>query len=972
MSNELHSAAVPARRRRAETRPEERDARLSGRRPTGPAHASSSPPPSRFRPARVARAWHASACALAAAFVLLLAAGAAEADDHTVPLTVQTAFTCANCPAAPAGTAEPGPGAGEITLRWTWSQGTKPAVAKWEVFCQAGSDDPRDSRTNLGAGTRKFTCKNLKPDVQYRATVRGRSAALFSTSIMRADLLPEDLVAEAGDDATFYAGARVTLDGTGSATGRSGATLSYAWRQTAGPTVRLDGATSASPSFIAPRVSSQTNLTFELTFGDGTSSEKDTVTVAVLPLVTRASVSGTTLEVTFDSALKTSARPASSAFTVTATRGGASRAIAGTSSLVTVSGMTVTATLSAAVAGDETLTVRYDKPASGAVLEDGTGTALPSFAGWPAGNTGDTTPPTVSGKAVNGTTMTVTFNEALLESSNGIPDANRFSVGVAGSFVTVSNVDVSGSTLTLTLGTAAAHGDEVTVSYSHPQGDLCTRCLQDLSVNEVRPFGTTPAAPVTNNTPPAFASAAVVGDALTVTFNGALDPGSVPAADAFTVTVGGNGVDLASANPVSISGTAVTLNLAEAVLRVQTVTVGYTAPAVKPLLDSDGAKNPVPGFTGKAVTNDTPADTTPPTVSGKAVNGTTMTVTFNEALLESSNGIPDANRFSVGVAGSFVTVSNVDVSGSTLTLTLGTAAAHGDEVTVSYSHPQGDLCTRCLQDLSVNEVRPFGTTPAAPVTNNTPPAFASAAVVGDALTVTFNGALDPGSVPAADAFTVTVGGNGVDLASANPVSISGTAVTLNLAEAVLRVQTVTVGYTAPAVKPLLDSDGAKNPVPGFTGKAVTNDTPADTTPPTVSGKAVNGTTMTVTFNEALLESSNGIPDANRFSVGVAGSFVTVSNVDVSGSTLTLTLGTAAAHGDEVTVSYSHPQGDLGGIPECCGSRREAGGVSFRVNQPKTPWLARRGEGDTTHADGTRQQERRQPRGRRRVHDDVGW
>ena len=895
---------------RAGSRLPERPARLSvgRRRPAGSAHRSSSPPASRFRPASLARAWSASVCALgalAAGVTLLLAAGEAVADSHTVPLTVQTAFTCPNCPAAPAGTAEPGPGAGEITLRWTWSKGTKPAVATWEVFCQAGSDDPRDSRTNLGAGTRKFTCTNLKPGVQYRATVRGRSAALFSTSIMGADLLPEDLVAEAGDDATVYAGARVTLDGTGSATGRSGATLSYAWVQTAGPTVRLDGATSARPSFIAPRVSSQANLTFELMVDDGTSSEKDTVTVTVVPLVTGASVSGTTLSVTFDAALKTSAKPASSAFTVTATKGGASRAIAGTSSLVTFSGKTVTATLSAAVAGDETLRVRYDKPASGAVLEDGTGTALPSFSNWPAGNAGDTTPPTVSSAAINGRTVTLTFNEALDESS--VPTLVQFPASIGGQTAGADSIRVAGKVVTLTYPSVARarHGHAVIMDYRNFRATHTP--LRDLSQNAVAEFiGRS----VTNNTPPAFDSATVNGDALTVTFDGELDPDSVPAADAFTVTVGGAEVELASANPVSISGTAVTLNLAEAVLRVQTVTVGYTAPAVKPLQDADGAKNPVPGFTGKAVTNDTPADTTPPRVSGKAINGTTMTVTFNEALLESSNGIPEANRFSVGVAGSFVTVSNVDVSGSTLTLTLGTAAAHGDEATVSYSHPQGDLCTRCLQDLSANEVRPFRTTPAAPVTNNTPPAFSSAEVNGDALTVTFDGELDPDSVPAADAFTVTVGGTEVELASANPVSISGTAVTLNLAEAVLRVQTVTVGYTAPAVKPLRDEDGANNPVPGFTGKAVTNDTPADTTPPRVSGKAVNGTTLTVTFNEALLESSNGIPDANRFAVGVVGTFVTVSNVDVSGSTLTLTLGTAAAHGDDVTVTYSHPQGDL--------------------------------------------------------------
>ena len=761
--------------------------------------------------------WRASVCALgalAAAVTLLLAAGAAVADSHTVPLTIHTAHTCTNCPAAPAGTAEPGPGAGEITLRWTWSQGTKPAVANWTVLCFAGSGNPQHNRVNLGAGTRKHTCKNLKPGVQYSARVNGFSAANFSTSVMAAELLPENqLKPDAGEDATVRAGARVELDGSGSWTARRGATLTYAWRQTGGPTVGLAGATLEKAGFTAPRVSSQKNLTFELTVDDGTSSETDTVTVTVLPSrVASAKVDGDELSVTFDTALKTSARPASSAFTVTASGGGASRTIAGTSSLVTISDKTVTATLSAAVAGDEKLRVRYDKPASGAVLEDGTGTALPSFSNWPAGNAGDTTPPRVSSaRRSTGRTLTLTFNEALLTRELGAADRPDGHQGRLCSWCAAASINRTrrqGGRFGIDVAPELGGGGgrtamTVTVTYSASlTGDgghqrVCGTCR----ANDVRQFLTTPAAPVTNNTPPAFSSAAVVGDALTVTFDGELDSGSVPAADAFTVTVGGAEVELAAANPVSISGTAVTLNLAEAVLRVQTVTVGYTAPAVKPLRDADGANNPVPGFTGKAVTNDTPADTTPPRVSGKAVNGTTLTVTFNEALLESSNGIPDANRFGVGVAGTLTTVSNVDVSGSTLTLTLGAAAAHGDDVTVTYSHPQGDTCTRCLQDLSGSKVRQFRTTPAAPVTNNTPPAFSSAAVNGDALTVTFEGALDPGSVPAADAFTVTVGGAEVELAATNPVSISGAEVTLKLAEAVLRVQTVDGGLRGAGGEP---------------------------------------------------------------------------------------------------------------------------------------------------------------------------
>ena len=87
--------------------------------------------------------------------------------------------------------------------------------------------------------------------------------------------------AAAGDDREVLTGASVTLAGSGSST-RTGATLTYAWTQTAGETVALDDAASAAPSFTAPSV--RTDLVFSLTVNDGThDSVADAVTVRVRP-----------------------------------------------------------------------------------------------------------------------------------------------------------------------------------------------------------------------------------------------------------------------------------------------------------------------------------------------------------------------------------------------------------------------------------------------------------------------------------------------------------------------------------------------------------------------------------------------------------------------------------------------------------------------------------------------------------------
>jgi hypothetical protein len=89
-------------------------------------------------------------------------------------------------------------------------------------------------------------------------------------------------VANAGTDQTVNEGtAGVTLNG-GSSTDSDGTITSYSWRQTAGPTVTLTGANTATPSFTAPSVTADTTLTFSLTVTDnGGASASDTVNVLV-------------------------------------------------------------------------------------------------------------------------------------------------------------------------------------------------------------------------------------------------------------------------------------------------------------------------------------------------------------------------------------------------------------------------------------------------------------------------------------------------------------------------------------------------------------------------------------------------------------------------------------------------------------------------------------------------------------------
>ncbi|WP_348758631.1 PKD domain-containing protein [Candidatus Methylocalor cossyra] len=88
-------------------------------------------------------------------------------------------------------------------------------------------------------------------------------------------------VADAGLDLSVPAGTTVTLDGRGSHPGVPGSAvpLAFAWTQTAGPPVSLNGAATARPSFLA---ATPGTYVFSLTVSDGSlNSAADTVTVTV-------------------------------------------------------------------------------------------------------------------------------------------------------------------------------------------------------------------------------------------------------------------------------------------------------------------------------------------------------------------------------------------------------------------------------------------------------------------------------------------------------------------------------------------------------------------------------------------------------------------------------------------------------------------------------------------------------------------
>ncbi|WP_419857168.1 SwmB domain-containing protein [Candidatus Palauibacter irciniicola] len=642
------------------------------------------------------------------------------------------------------------------------------------------------------------------PPVFVSATVDGATLTVTFDRDLRWDVVPGGTVftvtatPEGGTARTIQGTGRPTIAGpamreTLASAVAAGETVTVSYTKPTGPgalPLRGFGAGSEVESFSGQPVENET---------------------AAAPAFSSAWVNGTDLRVTFDEDLDTGSAPTSSAFSVVAQpQGGSARSINGTTAAVTISGATASATLAVAVAAGEEVRVSYFKPSSNPLRDSG-GNEVSNFSAQPVRNgTGDTTAPEIESMVANGTTVTFTFSEAM--------DRSSVPTGTGGFTSNVSRIGVSMGTspftaadvLTASLTSAARHDEAISFDYT---GTV----LQDLAGNKLATFfhGQHAKHAVVNNTPPAFSSAEVNGTTLTITFNGGLatDAGSLPAAGDFAVEVGGSAWALAETNPVAVSGSTVTLTLAAAVLDTDAVTVSYT-PGANKLKDADKLLLPVPEFSAQSVTNNTPDDTTGPTFVSAAMNGLTLTVTFNEDLDETVS--VGSVVFLATLDGNNADRGNIPLSISGRTATAGflTAARRGQMVRMWYVVPNDP--TLRLKDRSGNAAQAFSNQP---VTNNTPPAFSSAEVNGTALTITFDGSLDTGSEPAPAAFTVK--GAGADQ-TPTAVDVSGTKVSLTLGRRALAGETVTVSYEVPEDNPLRDADRAELLVPGFSDRAVTN------------------------------------------------------------------------------------------------------------------------------------------------------
>ena len=290
-----------------------------------------------------------------------------------------------------------------------------------------------------------------------------------------------------------------------------------------------------------------------------------------------------------------------------------------------------------------------------------------------------------------GTSISVVFDENVSQGA-GYSDGD-FTVSASGGAVTLTYSSGDGTTThVMTTSRTIEAGETVTLSWAGAANGL-----EDDAGNDLAAFS---GESVTNNstadtTAPTFSSAAIpaAGTSISITFD-----------EAVTIGAGGNG-GFAIA---SCSGGAVTPTYSSgdgSVTLVYTLsrtievgeigcTVAYTQPG-NGLEDSAG--NDVATFGAQSVTNNSTQDLTAPTLSEAIINGTVLTLAYDEAVTFGAGG---NGGNALTCSGGAVTPTYSSGDGSLqLSYTLSRTVAASETCTLDYTQP-----TNGIEDISGNDL----------------------------------------------------------------------------------------------------------------------------------------------------------------------------------------------------------------------------------------------------------------------------
>ncbi|GIP21772.1 Ig-like domain-containing protein [Paenibacillus sp. J22TS3] len=442
----------------------------------------------------------------------------------------------------------------------------------------------------------------------------------------------------------------------------------------------------------------------------------------------------------------------------------------------------------------------YVDVAAGAVLDSATGASFAGLSGtrdwsFSTGVADKTAPVIQSAQLYNSSTIRLQYNKTLDSSISLL--TSSFQVTVNDEARRLYSAYVSGDAVYVTLETGVAVGQNVRISYTGSS----IRPIQDLNRNAAASFSARDVANGIDSALPKPQDGYVSGNMVVLTFRDSLKSVSSYAAGQFSVTSDGYSRGVSS---ISQSGSIVYLYLSSYVGDGEVVKVSYS-PGSYPLQDYRGQN--ISGFSDFFVRNT--YDTKPPVFTKAEGSGSTVILTYNEALKPS--GIPMKSQFSVLVNNSPVYVTAVAINSNQVTLTLASAFTAAQKVTVSYVPASGGI-----SDLNGNLAGYINLEPVN-YSSTASQNIRSASVKGDTVTVVFNSVLrySSSSLPTT-LFYVTADQLTKGVQSA---ALDGSTLTLKLSSPVTSSQVVDLSY-AQGGTPIYDS--SNNVVPSFSRMALQN------------------------------------------------------------------------------------------------------------------------------------------------------
>lgn len=579
----------------------------------------------------------------------------------------------------------------------------------------------------------------------------------------------------------------------------------------------------------------------------------------------------------------------------------------------------------------------------------------------------DSSAPVLQSAVVNGSTLTLTYDQAL--NASQLPALNQLMVHEEGNPHTISSVSVQGNQVYLTLASPVGYQTGVSVSYTDLTVGDDTYAIQDVAGNDVQGVRGYLA---TNNTSlvvlPTLALANDTGSNTSdgITTDGRVTVGNLTTGVAWdystdgganwqagdkSLLVAGAGTYASGQIQVRQSGNVGTLG--------QALTVDQTGPAAPTVLlaldtgpsgtdrltsngqidvsglesgaswqyTTNGGTSWVNG-TGSSFVLDAGQYNTPTNsnllqvrqvdVAGNAGTpaGFAAVVTIDQTATRPTLALPN----DTGVPGDAITSNGtVEVRGLEYgatwqySTTNGTSwvDGSGESLTLTGSGPKGVTVRQTDQAGNLSD----SSLPLEFTLDNQPPTFSSVVANGTSVTLTMSEGVT--SNLQASQFTVMAGGVlNIPVTSLTFSGLPLNVVQLNLQWAIGAGDSVTLAYSGPntsgVVYPIGLQDAAGNLTAASTGGG-NNQTPApaDTTAPTVTGATVNGSTLTLTFSESLEANTPPLTTyrslSELFTVTVNGQPNLISGSEViNGDRMTLMLTNPVVAGQTVLISYADP------------------------------------------------------------------